>query len=111
EAKLREALPDDPEAVQKLFAATRLEPRVQAWLQAADGLLADRPKMFAERMKAIEDSIEQLERPLDILEHTPMRQFTALDEGKTAIQTQAMWLEGQINQLNLMTAASAQRRR
>src|SRR5690606_2201054 len=60
EAKLREALADDPEAVQKLFAATqdadgfdgvtaRLESRFQAWLQAGDGLLAARQKMFGDR--------------------------------------------------------------
>lgn len=122
EAKLREALADDPEAVQKLFAATqdadgfdgvtaRLESRFQAWLQAGDGLLAARQKMFGDRMKAIDDSIEQMERRLEIREQNLMRQFIALEEVMAAFQTQAMWLEGQINQLNLMTAASAQRRR
>jgi len=122
EAKLREAMADDPEAVQKLFAATqdadgfdgvtaRLESRFQAWLQAGDGLLAARQKMFGDRMKAIDDSIEQMERRLEIREQNLMRQFIALEEVMAAFQTQAMWLEGQINQLNLMTAASAQRRR
>src|SRR5690606_28099877 len=116
EAKLREALADAPEAVQKLFAATdgvtaRLESRFQAWLQAGDGLLAARQKMFGDRMKAIDDSIEQMERRLEIREQNLMRQFIALEEVMAAFHTQAMWLEGQINQLNLMTAASAQRRR
>ena len=104
EAKLREALADDPEAVQKLFAATehrrlrrRDRPagiRFQAWLQAGDGLLAARQKMFGDRMKAIDDSIEQMERRLEIREQNLMRQFIALEEVMAVFQTQAMWLEG-----------------
>lgn len=123
EARLREALAENPEEVARLFTASRaegdefdgvaarLESRFQGWLATGNGLLAERQKMFGDRMKALDDSMERMEMRLEIRERNLMRQFVALEEVLAGFQTQAMWLEGQIQQLNAMSAANMQRRR
>lgn len=122
EARLRQALSEHPEDVRRLFAATeetdgfsgvaaRLEARFQGWLETGSGLLAERQKMFGDRMKAIDDNMDRLERRLEMREAGLMRQFLALEKVLAGFQTQAMWLEGQIQQLNAVTAAQYQRRR
>lgn len=123
ESRLREALSENPAEVARLFAgstadgdefdgvAARLESRFQGWLATGSGLLAERQKMFGDRMRAIDDSMERMERRLEIRERNLMRQFVALEEVLAGFQTQAMWLEGQIQQLNAMAAANMQRRR
>ncbi len=114
ETKLREALAQNSASVQGLFAATkdkdgfdgvaaRLESRFQAWLAAGTGLLDARQKLFGDRMRAIDDGIERMEMRLELRERNLMRQFVALEEMMAAFQTQAMWLEGQIQQLGMMT--------
>lgn len=122
EARLREALTEHPDDVRRLFAATndsdgfngvaaRLEARFQGWLETGSGLLAERQKMFGDRMRAIDDNMERFERRLEMRESNLMRQFLALEKVLAGFQTQAMWLDGQIQQLNAMTAAQHQRRR
>lgn len=117
ESKLRAALDDDPDAVQRLFGAekesdgfdgvaVRLESAFQGWLEANTGVLAERQKMFGDRMRSIDRSMERIEARLELRERTLMRQFTALEEVLAGFQTQAMWLDGQIQQLNAMAAAN-----
>lgn len=121
ESKFREALADDADAVQRLFGAeqdadgfdgvaVRLEATFQGWLEANTGVLAERQKMFGDRMRSIEQSMERLETRLEIRERSLLRQFTALEEVMATFQTQATWLEGQIQQLNAMAAAAPRRR-
>ncbi len=90
--------------------AARLEDRFQQWLASGDGLLAARQKMFGDRMRAIEDSMERFEMRLEIRERNLRRRFIALEEALASLQTQSMWLAGQVQQLNAMSAASSQRR-
>lgn len=122
ETRLREALAESPADVARLFTAStsdgdefdgvaaRLEDRFQQWLASGDGLLAARQKMFGDRMRAIEDSMERFEMRLEIRERNLRRQFIALEEALASLQTQSMWLAGQVQQLNAMSAASSQRR-
>ncbi|MFS8544379.1 MAG: flagellar filament capping protein FliD, partial [Limnochordales bacterium] len=121
EAKLRAVLEEDPEAVHRLFAATqeedgfdgvavRLGQRLEQWLRSNEGLLASRQQLFDDRMKDIDRSIERLEARLELREQTLRRQFIALEEVLSAFQTQAMWLEGQIQQLNAFAWSQARRR-
>lgn len=121
EAKLRAALREDPDAVHRLFAATpendgftgvavRMGERLEMWLRTNGGTLASRQQMFDARMQDIDRSIERLEARLELREQTLRRQFVALEEVMSAFQTQAMWLEGQLQQLNAFTAYQARRR-
>lgn len=122
EDRLREVLAENPQDVQRLFTATsdtdgfdgvaaRLEERFQGWLAAGTGLLAERQKLFGDRMRLIDDSMERLEMRLEIRERNLMRQFIALEEVMASLQMQAMWLEGQLQQLSAMSGAQSQRRR
>lgn len=119
ETKLREALAEDAEAVQRLFGATkddddpnsfdgiavRMETTFQGWLQTNTGLLAERQKMFGNRMRSIDQSMERLENRLEMRERTLMRQFAALEDVMARFQSQGMWLEGQIQQMNALSGS------
>jgi len=123
EARLREALGESPEEVARLFTASkedgdpfdgvaiRLEQRFQQWLAAGDGLLAARQKLFGDRIKAIEDSMDRFEQRMEIREANLRRQFLALEEALASLQTQSNWLANQLVQLSAMASAIAARNR
>lgn len=120
ESKLRSALDDNAEAVEQLFGATqdennfdgvavRLENTFQSWLSQDVGLLAERQKMFGNQMRDIDRSMERLERRLEMREASLMRQMTALETMLAGFQDQAMWLDGQLQQLNAMSGGGGRR--
>jgi len=123
EARLREALEESSEEVARLFTASkedgdpfdgvaiRLEQRFQQWLAAGDGLLAARQKLFGDRIKAIEDSMDRFEQRMEIREANLRRQFLALEEALASLQTQSNWLANQLVQLSAMASAIAARNR
>lgn len=113
ESKLRTALDEDADGVQRLFAAdpeedgfsgvaVRLETTFQTWLQQNTGLLAERQKMFGNQLRSIDESMDRMERRLEMRERTIMRQMVQLETVMGRFQEQAMWLQGQLQQLNGM---------
>lgn len=118
ESKLRAALAEEPQMVEWLFTAddedavgvaVRMENIFQNWLASDDGLLAERQKMFGNQMRTIDDSMERLERRLEMREQALLRQFAALEQVMAAFQSQSLWLEGQLQQLSSLAAAGPRR--
>lgn len=121
ENKLRAAVNEDPDAVQRLFAASaakdgfdgvavRLGNQLEQWLRSGGGLLVSRQQMLDDRMRDIDRSIERMETRLEMRETTLRRQFVRLEEVLGGYQTTATWLEAQLQQLNSFASYQARRR-
>lgn len=110
EAKLREALEEDAQAVYKLFAgdadsddgfdgvARKARELIKSYTQT-DGIISNRRDMFQKQIKSTEDSIERLEMRLERQEDRLFRQFGALEQAMAALQSQSAWLQTQLMQM------------
>ncbi len=108
EEKLREALSADPASVQVLFShssddivgvAERLAAFCDTWGDSVDGLIAARTEGIDARLRDLSEQIGNMEYRLTLKEAQLVRQFTALETALSVMQSQALWLTGQISAL------------
>jgi len=108
--KLRDALNERPEEVAKLFAAradvdgydgiaVRMRSFIETYTKAGSGIISSRRKLFEEQMESIQDSIDRLDRRLQVRERALVRQFTELERVLSTLQGLGTTLSNQIQQL------------
>lgn len=111
EAKLRDALVERPDEVQKLFTAksdidgfdgiaTRLGAFIKQYAAQGTGIIESRQRMIEEQMKSLDASIERLEARLEMRQRTLFRQFTEMEKALAAAQNLSAALAGQLATLN-----------
>lgn len=100
EAKLRETLAENLEAVRELFCGTngvavRLNTYVQA-LALTGGVVPGRENQLANTIRDLEKQISRLEERLSRREEQLWYQFTALEKVLSTLKQQSDWLAAQI---------------
>jgi len=110
EAKLREALENDPQAVIDLFAQTgegnaagiaqRLQDQMEIYTDSYDGIITTTTKSLQETIDDYDDQIEAFEKRLEDIEARYRSEFAAMESALLTFQTQQTWLETQLKQLS-----------
>ncbi len=103
QAKLREAMEADFQAVQRIFSsengvAVRLDSIVSPHL-SADGSIANRNKSLDDRTKRLQDDQAALDARMQVIEQRYMKQFTALDSLLAQLQSTSLYLGQQLANL------------
>ncbi|BCV25491.1 flagellar filament capping protein FliD [Gelria sp. Kuro-4] len=106
EAKLRDALTQDPGAVVSLFTsqtdgvATRLDGYLQRVTSSdTTGLITSRENSLDAQIKDLQDQIDRMDQRLALREDNLRRQFTQLEVILSQAQAQGEWLAGQLKTL------------
>ena len=105
--KLEAALRSDLQGVANLFAgdggyAKRLEDLVSAYVES-DGLIEGRTDGLSDRVKEINKQREALDRRMQALEARLLKQFTAMDELVSRLQSTGSYLTQQLSSLQTQT--------
>lgn len=110
EARLMEAIQENPGDVQQLFRASeadegtdgianRIRNRVQQYIRSGTGILVRRDQSIQQRINRIDSRIESQERRLEMREKSLTRQFARMEVALNELQAQSSWLQGQIGSL------------
>ena len=105
EAKLREALAEDPEAVAALFVgengvAGRLDGYLKETLtKEKNGLLTGKDESFTTQIKDVQKQTQRMEERLERREESLRRQYVQLEKMLAEIQAQSSWLVMQLDGL------------
>ncbi|WP_422446916.1 flagellar filament capping protein FliD [Thermoanaerobacterium sp. DL9XJH110] len=118
EAKLRDVLEKDPDAVYNLFAfrqdvdtdgkveasekgvAERVKDYVDFLTGFTSGIITKKLSSFDTIIKDYDNRIEDMEKRLDEVEQRYYRQFTEMEKALSAMRNQSAWLNNQINMFN-----------
>ena len=103
QAKLREAMQADFQAVQRIFSsesgiAVRMDAIVSPHL-SADGSIAHRNKSLDDRTKRLQDDQAALDARMKVIEQRYLQQFTALDSLLAQLQSTSAYLGQQLANL------------
>lgn len=106
EAKLSEALADDPTAVGRLFLATeggigkRIPDAVDDFVSQVDGALTFRQKGIAQSLKRIDEKVVREEERIAAMQDRLTRQFSALEQIVSSLKSQGDFLAQQLSGLS-----------
>jgi len=106
EAKLSEALADDPTAVGRLFLATeggigkRIPDAVDDFVSQVDGALTFRQKGIAQSLKRIDEKVVREEDRIAAMQDRLTRQFSALEQIVSSLKSQGDFLAQQLSGLS-----------
>ena len=95
-----EALVEDPNALQALFAdqangiAVRMEQALELYTDSVDGLIKTRQEGFDRLIRQTDDRIEKAETRLDAYETRLINRFASLEQLLTSLQSQGSALSG-----------------
>ncbi len=110
EAKLLEALGADPEGVADLFGAgqaagvaDRIKDHLAAYTQSATGFVAARTGSLDRQQRQLRLQLDAAELRLEMREESLRRQFTAMEQALSRIQSQSSWLTSQLASLSWNT--------
>lgn len=105
ETKLKNALLEDPSAVESLFdSADGVAVRLESYLQKVTtsdttGLITSREDSLEAQIKDLQDQIDRMNERLALREENLRRQFTQLEVMLSQAQAQGAWLAGQLKTL------------
>lgn len=105
ETKLKNALLEDPSAVESLFdSANGVAVRLDSYLQKVTtsdttGLITSRENSLDAQIKDLQDQIDRMNERLALREENLRRQFTQLEVMLSQAQAQGAWLAGQLKTL------------
>jgi flagellar hook-associated protein 2 len=106
EAKLSEALVDDPAAAGRLFLATeggigkRIPDAVDDFISQVDGALTFRQKGIAQSLKRIDEKVVREEDRIAAMQDRLTRQFSALEQIVSQLKSQGDFLAQQLSGLS-----------
>jgi flagellar hook-associated protein 2 len=87
---LRRPVPEESKWEAGFF--TEIGERLESIVRSGDGLLAQRDKLFGDRLKTIDNSIDQFNSRLALREETLIQRFSALERVVSGLQNQQGFL-------------------
>jgi flagellar hook-associated protein 2 len=106
EAKLKEAIENDPEAVARLFSekeagiAVKIEKQLGFLTRYGDGIITNKIKTFDTIIADYDKRIENFEYRLDLIEKNLWSKFTAMEKALNTLYNQSNWLSVQLDQIS-----------
>jgi flagellar hook-associated protein 2 len=106
EAKLKEAIENDPEAVAKLFSekeagiAVKIEKQLNFLTRYGDGIITNKIKSFDTIIADYDKQIENFEYRLEQIEKNLWSKFTAMEKALNTLYNQSSWLAVQLTQFS-----------
>lgn len=107
DAKLRDLLAQDPEAVAKVFMdkddgiALKFESYLGELTRGVTGVLAKTQEILSNQTKSIDRRIADVERRLEKRREGLVRQFTQMEKVLASMQQQQAWMSAQFNSMQV----------
>jgi flagellar hook-associated protein 2 len=107
--KFAQALADDPEATQTMFAdiSGRVQATTAQYSDRYDGLLTQRITGQESEVKTLRDQVERWDLRLDQRRATLERTYARLEVQLSTLQSQSSWLSSQLAGLNPASSSSS----
>jgi len=114
-SKFKESLTESPEEVMNLFkaessedgydgVAVRMDSYLDPLMQTNTGLIPRRLDFFDNRIEDLNESIEDVERKVEMTRERYVEQFTAMETAISEMQQQQSWMMSQLSSLGGSTS-------